>query len=80
MRRVNKCFRQLSNLFTACLKEPTPAKIGQVLFTRRVLKAPLRAQAAPADSQPQYQNFPIFPKTTYPDQKKILRKMVNNIF
>ena len=60
--------------------EPTLDKIGRVLFTRRVLKAPLRAQAAPADSQPQYPNFPILPKTIYPDQKKILRKMVNNIF
>ena len=78
--KVNENYRLLLNLFNACFKEPSPAKIGRVSFTRRALKAPLRAQAAPADSQPHYQNFPIFPKTTYPDQKKNLRKMVNNIF
>ena len=78
--KVNKNYRLLFNLFNACFKEPTLAKIGRVLFTRRAVKAPLRAQAAPAESQPQYQIFRNFPKTICLGQKKILRKIANNIF
>ena len=47
--KVNENYRLLLNLFNACFKEPTPAKIGRVLFTRQALKAPLRAQATPAE-------------------------------
>ena len=47
--KVNENYRLLFNLFNACFKEPTPAKIGQELFTPGALKAPLRAQAAPAE-------------------------------
>ena len=54
----------LVNLFNACFKEPTLDKIGRVLFARRVIEAPLRAQSAPAEKAPQYQNFEIFLKTT----------------
>ena len=67
-------------MFKACFKEPTPANLGRVLFTRRAVKAPLRAQAAPAESQPQYQTFHNLPKTICLGQKKILRKMADNIF
>ena len=70
----------LFNLFNAGFKEPTPAKIGRVLFTPRALKAPLSAQAAPAEQEPQYQNFAILPKTVFLDQKKILRIMATKIF
>ena len=77
---VTENYRLLFNLFNACFKEPTPAKIGQELFTPGALKAPLRAQAAPAEKEPQYPNFQISLKTIFLDQKTILRKMVNNIF
>ena len=60
-RKLNKQYRLLVNLFNACFNEPTPTKIGRVLFARRVLKAPLRAKAAPADCEPQYQIFSIYP-------------------
>ena len=68
------------NLFNARFKEPTPAKIGQVLLTRGGGKVPQRAQAALGDSEVQYQNFQIPTKIICLDQKKILRKMANNIF
>ena len=68
------------NLFNARFKEPTPAKIGQVLLTRGAVKVPLRARAALGDSEAQYQNFQISTKSICLDQKKILRKMTNNIF
>ena len=63
--KLKKYYRLLVNLFNACFNEPTPGKIGQVLFTRRVIKAPLITQAAPAESQPKYQNFQIFLKTIF---------------
>ena len=68
---VNENYRLLFNLFNACFKEPTPAKIGRVLLTQRALKLPLSAQAAPADQEPQYPKFEISPKTTCRDQKKL---------
>ena len=78
--KIDNSFHFFTNLVNACFKEPTPDKIGRVLFAWRALKVPLRAQPQSADWEPQYLNFIICPKTSCLDQKKILRKIANKIF